>query len=99
MKAQLRIGFEELDEETEGETLSVEDAVIGNIAANELKTYISQLPESRRSVIELKVVHGMSNSQIADILDISEEAVRKRISNTYKQIRTFLNEGNGNTTL
>ena len=95
MRDQLRNGFDELDEEIEGETLSIEDAAIGNIAANELKTFISQLSEARRSVIELKVVHGMSNSQIADILDISEEAVRKRISNTYKQIKMFLDAGNG----
>lgn len=95
MKDQLQNSFDELDEETEGETLSVEDAVIGNIAANELKTFISQLSEARRSVIELKVVHGMSNSQIAYILGISEETVRKRISNTYKQIRTFLRATEG----
>lgn len=95
MKDRLQNSFDELDEETEGETLSVEDAVIGNIAANELKTFISQLSEARRSVIELKVIHGMTNSQIADILDIPEETVRKRISNTYKQIRTFLRATEG----
>ncbi len=95
MRDPMQNSFDELDEETEGETLSVEDVVIGNIAAEELKYFISQLPEARRSVIELKAVHGLSNSQIADILGISEEAVRKRISNTYKQIKSFLDLRNG----
>lgn len=91
-----RNSFDELDEEIESDYLSVEDTVIGNIAAEELKRYIKELPEARRSVMELKLVHGLSNSQIADVLDISEEAVRKRISNTYKQIKAFLNGGIGN---
>ncbi len=88
--------FDELDDEIDDGALSVEDIAIGKIAAEELKKFIKELSETRRSVIELKLVHGLSNSQIADVLNISEEAVRKRISNTYKQIRTFLNEGSVN---
>ena len=95
LKDRLQNSFDELDEETEGKDLSVEDAVIGDIAANELKAFISQLSEERRSVIELKAIHGLANSQIAGILGISEDAVRKRISNTYKQIRAFINSKNG----
>lgn len=85
--------FDELSDDIKDDALSVEDIVIGKITAEELKEFIGKLPETRRRLIILKAVHGLSYSQIADVLEISEEAVRKRISNTYKQIKQFLEGG------
>lgn len=95
LKDSYRESFDELDEYIEDGALSVEDIVVGENAAGELKEFIRKLPETRKSPIVLKAVHGLSYSQIADILEISEDAVRKRISNTYRQIRLFL-EGEAN---
>lgn len=93
LKNQSKTSFDELDEDIEDDGLSVEDMVIGEIAAGELEDFIGKLPGTRKSLIILKAVHGLSYTQIADVLGISEDAVRKRISNTYKQIKQFLNGG------
>lgn len=90
LKDSSKKSFNELDENIEDDALSVEDIVIGQISAGKLKEFIGELPETRRSIIILKAVHGLSYPQIADVLGISEEAVRKRISNAYKQINQFL---------
>ena len=66
---------------------------MGKIAAEKLKKFIGGLSEARRQALILKAVYGLSNTQIADILGISEAAARKRISDAYKLIKDFINGG------
>ena len=84
---------DELNDDIEDNSLSVEDIVIGNISADKLKEFINGLPEARKQAVQLKAVYGLSNTQIADILGISETAVRKRISDAYKLIKDFIEGG------
>ena len=69
---------------------SVETLAIGNISADELKDFIQKMSPALSDAIKLKAFGRLSNSEIADVLGISETAVRKRISEAYKQIRKFL---------
>ena len=85
----------ELTDTIVDDALSVEDIVIGNISAEKVKGFINRLPEARKQALNLKAVYGLSNTQIADILDISEAAVRKRISDAYKLIKDFIEGGMG----
>lgn len=72
---------------------SVETLAIGNVSAEELKDFIQKMSPALSDTIKLKAFGRLSNSEIADILGVSETAVRKRISEAYKQINNFLNGG------
>lgn len=84
---------EELPETVADESLSVEDTVLGEISAEELKAFIRRMPEAQREAMILKVVHEMTTEEIANALNISEQTARKRVSNAYKTIRCYLNGG------
>lgn len=85
--------IEELTDSIADDTILVEEIVIGDIAAEKIKKFINGLPEARKQALNLKVVYGLTNAQIADILGISEAAARKRISDAYKLIKDFINGG------
>ena len=53
--------------------------MLDNLAVEELAKAIASLPEVHRTVLELHAYHGLSDRQIATVLDISYEAVRKRL--------------------
>lgn len=83
---------EELIDEIEDDSLSVEDIVIGNISADQIKDLINELPEARRQALKLKIVYDLSYRQIADILGITEVTVRKRISDACKILKNYIEE-------
>lgn len=83
----------ELPETIKDTSLSVEDKVLGNIAAEELKAFIMKMPEAQRAAIILKIVHEMTTAEIAAALNISEPTARKRVSNAYRTIEKYLNGG------
>ena len=70
--------------------LSMEEMVEGRISGEELASFIEQMSPAKKEAISLRVVYEMSNEQIADVLGISLEAVRRRISDAYKAINEFL---------
>lgn len=57
---------------------------------NEIEEAISKLPISYLTVLKLKFSHGNSNSEISDILGISETNVRQRISRGKKMLQEIL---------
>ena len=69
----------ETDYEEIAPTLSDTPDMLGNVAAEELVQLIAALPETYRVPLELKAYHGLNEKQIADLLDISHAAVRKRL--------------------
>ena len=71
-----------------------DDIVIDDISAEELIKYIMSMPNAKKDVMFLKISYGYSNSQIAEVLGISETTVRKRISDAYKLIKDFLDSRN-----
>lgn len=60
-------------------TLAITQDMLDNIAAKELAQVIANLPDIYRTVLELRAYHGLSDQQIAKVLDISHVAARKRL--------------------
>lgn len=80
----------DLEKETGSDVFSLEELVIGKDSEKRLVEFISAMPEDRKETLLLKIYHALSVPEIADTLGISEEAVRKRLSNAYRSIREFL---------
>lgn len=85
--------FEELTEEISDCQVSVEDISIGNVARDELVEFIKSMSEAKKQAIILKVVYGMSNREISDVLGITESAVRRRISDAHGIIINYVRKG------
>lgn len=81
---------DELTEDIADSGLSMEERVEGRISSEELTSFISQMSQAKKQAIMLRVAYGLSNEQIADVLGISLEAARRRISDAYKAINDFL---------
>lgn len=60
-------------------TSAVTPDMLERIAVRELVRMISELPEEYRTALELRTYHGLSEKQIATVLNISYEAARKRL--------------------
>ncbi len=86
-----KINIVEPDEEIVDNSPLVDDKVIGKISSEELFDYIKTIPESQKQVVYLKIIFNLNNSEIAKVLNISETAVRKRLSRAYKLISDYLN--------
>ncbi len=72
----------------------MEDIIIGYISSEAVLLFIRKMPETKRQAIILKTEYDLSTAEIADIMNISENTARKRISDAYKLIRGFVNGGN-----
>jgi RNA polymerase sigma-70 factor (ECF subfamily) len=48
---------------------------------------LAQIPDSLRKCLLLSIIAGLSTSQIADLLEIREDAVRQRLSRARQQFR------------
>lgn len=80
------------DHEDKTESTDPEKIFFDNENANELIKKICSLPDGRKAVMTLSILHNKSIAQIAQILDISESAVRKRLSDARKLIRKYIKE-------
>lgn len=72
--------------------ISIEDISLGNESARELLDFIRAMPEGKKDALLLQMFHGRSTAEIANILDISEEAARKRLSDAKKLIKDFIRD-------
>lgn len=89
--------LQELDEEMVDESVRIEDDILAKVARNELIKYILTLPEQQRTVYKLRVITGLSISEIAEQLKISRETVNWHLKMLRKNIRKFIEKGiNGN---
>lgn len=74
------------------ESVSAEDIAISNISREQILDYIDTLSEPLRAVIYLRMHLGLKNSDIADVLGISEVAVKQRISRAMGKIKQFMED-------
>lgn len=79
------------------EYLSVEDIVIEKEIYGELVDFIRKLPDARKSALMLRIMYKKSTAEIAEMLNISETAARKRLSDAGKQIKDYLRSRNEET--
>jgi len=60
-----------------------------------LEQLVDELPESHRSVLVLREVQQLSTSEVAELLDLSPDNVKQRLSRAKAMLRTALEERTG----
>ncbi len=89
--------LQEPDEEIIDESIRIEDDILAKTTREELVKYILTLPEQQRTVLKLRVITGLSISDIAEQLEISRNTVNWHLKMARKNIRNFIEKGiNGN---
>lgn len=83
---------EELTDDIVDEKVAVMEQAIGECSKDELMNFIESISEPLRQALLLRIHYRMNTSQIASTLNISETAVRKRISDAGKKIKKFMEE-------
>lgn len=86
--------LQELHEDIIDESVRIEDDAITKDTREELVKYILTLPEQQRTVYGLRVITGLSISDIAEQLEISRETVKWHLKTARKNIRNFIDERN-----
>ena len=71
----------------------LDDRVIGSVSKDELIDFISTLSTLQRDVLELKILYGLSNSEIAQKLSVTENVVRQRLFRARRAIKEYLEKG------
>lgn len=82
----------ELDECIPDEQISNEEKVLSDFSCKRILEFIGTMPEGVKSAVYLRLDLGLANSDIANTLGISEEAVRKRISRAINQIKKYMED-------
>jgi RNA polymerase sigma-70 factor (ECF subfamily) len=62
------------------ETLSVEATLIGRDRANALQKALGTLPDRQRQAVSLRFLQELSNPEVADVMEISVDAVESLLS-------------------
>ena len=62
-----------------------------------LEQLVDELPESHRSVFVLREVQQLSTSEVAELLELSPDNVKQRLSRAKAMLRTALEERTGST--
>ena len=71
----------------------LDERVISSVSKDELIDFISTLPDLQRDVLELKILYGSSNSEIAQKLSVTENVVRQRLFRARRAIKEYLEKG------
>lgn len=79
---------------SEGLEIPLDEKIVGYISRDELIGFISGLSPLLRDVLELKVVIGLSNHEIARMLSVTENVVRQRLFQARRAITEFMESGN-----
>ena len=90
-KNQYSLSFDELEGSIIDNFVNVEDL----LEENEIEKYLLQLPKSYYTILALKYVSECSYEEIANILDISEENVKKRLYRARNKLREVLADKEG----
>lgn len=74
-------------------TTQYNDNIEDLLSVSAVKSAVEQMPESYRDIILLKVYHGLSDKEIALHLNISHNAVRKRLQRARVLLYEMLEKG------
>jgi RNA polymerase sigma-70 factor, ECF subfamily len=77
------------------QTASLEDVTLAHEEERILLAHLSQLSEREREVIGLKFVLGMTNREMACILELPEGTVSSLLYRSLRRLRSALNEEGG----
>lgn len=84
--------LDELNEEIENDTVSLENSLFDRIAHDEILSFIDALPTLQRSVLILHGLFGLSIDETAQRLNISLAAANKRLTLARRAVRAFIDE-------
>jgi len=87
-KSQQAVSYDEF-EETITDVLAVTDDILDSM---EFERYLFMLPKSYYIILSLKYDDGYSYKEIAGILNITEENVKKRLMRARKKLREIIND-------
>ena len=87
-KKQQTLSFDEFEETIADDFKNIENLLDGM----EIEVYLFQLPKSYYTILSLKYDNGYSYKEIAEILDIKEENVKKRLQRARNKLREILVE-------
>ncbi|MBE6560564.1 MAG: sigma-70 family RNA polymerase sigma factor [Ruminococcaceae bacterium] len=73
-------------------TQNPEEQTVAKEALKQLAAYVDQLPDTQRDVIEMRYKYGMSESEIAQALSISESAVSSRLNRAKNSLQKMRRE-------
>lgn len=82
----------ELTDNISDGSVSIDERISSRYSCEEVYGFIDTLPESEKVAIYLKIHIGIKCSDIAKVLNISEEAAKKRITRALSKIRRFLED-------
>lgn len=88
-KKENRVSFDEIEIYISDETEK------DNLILSDIEEAILRIQTNYASVLRLKYAQGYSNKEISEILNISEENVRQRISRGKKKLQEILNVDGG----
>lgn len=71
-------------------SLSLEESIDYGQRVQHVNVALSRMPELRRTVLVRKRYYGESRKQIAEILGISEEAVKKHITRAMADLQRYM---------
>lgn len=69
-----------------------EQEVMSRELQADINNLLSQLPELKREILSLNIYQGLSKEQIAEELNISTNTVKIYLSQSSRQLRTFIEE-------
>ena len=95
-KKRNKVQLEELDEEMEDTSFSLEDEVFDKITCEELLSFMKQLPVEQQTVLLLHYYFDLTIYETAVKLYISVSTVNKRLKSARGAIRNFIDEGEAN---
>ncbi|MCC8020346.1 MAG: sigma-70 family RNA polymerase sigma factor [Rikenellaceae bacterium] len=77
------------------ERLDEEEPETAPLTMDEVRTAIDNLPQGCRIILNLKLVEGYDNEEIAEILDVSDSAVRTQYSRARRKLAEALKKRKG----
>lgn len=90
--AKNKIHVEELNEEIEDTTISLEDDLLDKISRNEILTFMEQLSAPQKDILFLHCYLGLTLFEVSQRLVISLTTANKRLSLARKAIKRFIEE-------
>ena len=87
------VSLEQLVLEEHPQTAALEESIVASEEKSYLLTHLKQLSEREREVIGLKFVAGLTNREIAGVLQIPEGTVGSLLHRTLRRLRTILKRG------
>lgn len=92
--AKNEVQIEELDEEIEDMTISLENSLLDKISHDEILSFMKQLPTPQKTILLLHCYLGLTIFEASQRLNIPLTAANKRLTVARKAVRKFIEERN-----